>query len=45
MSLVILNYMHSTLGNRTTLALDDIDDYTEQVYGNWNKEFTVAKIS
>ena len=47
MSLVILNYMHSTLGiNRTTLALDDIDDYyTEQVYGNWNKEFTEAKIS
>ena len=34
MSLVILNYMHSTLGNRTTLTLDDIDDYTEQVYGN-----------
>ena len=28
MSLLILNYMHSTLGNRTTLALDDIDDYT-----------------
>ena len=24
-------YMHSTLGNRTTLALDDLDDYTEQV--------------
>ena len=34
MSLVILNYMymHSTLDNRTTLALDDIDDYTEQIW-------------